>query len=188
MSRRAALVLVGLAVVLLALALAWWWPRGGEEAAPASPAAAAGEAGGPTRAVDLYFPDRGGWLIAEPHEVAASTTAQRRAGSIVELLLAGPRASALKAPFPEGTELGGLYLGADGVAYVDLRSPEGAPPPASGSREEMLRVYSVVNSVSLNVDEAHRVVLLWNGAQLPSFAGHLDTGHPLSPDPALVSR
>jgi hypothetical protein len=52
----------------------------------------------------------------------------------------------------------------------------------------MVTVYSLVNSVALNVPAARRVALLWNGTQRQSFAGHLDTSRPLAPDPSLVVR
>ena len=63
-----------------------------------------------------------------------------------------------------------------------------ADPPAGGSTAEMQCVYSLVNSIALNVPQAPRVVLLWNGLQRPSFAGHLDTGAPLTPLRELIAR
>ena len=39
----------------------------------------------------------------------------------------------------------------------------------------------------LNVGEARAVVLLWNGRQRKSFAGHLDTARPLVANPDLVA-
>ncbi|MBP9825123.1 MAG: hypothetical protein KBF21_12930, partial [Thermoanaerobaculia bacterium] len=54
-----------------------------------------------------------------------------------------------------------------------------AEPPQSGSTVELLRIYAVVHTVLRNVAEANRVVLLWNGVQRSSLAGHVDTGHPL---------
>ena len=40
----------------------------------------------------------------------------------------------------------------------------------------------------LNVPEIESVVLLWNGRQLETFAGHLDTTLPLRSDRDLVRR
>jgi hypothetical protein len=71
---------------------------------------------------------------------------------------------------------------------VDLHAPGRDAPPAGGSREELVTVYSLVNSLALNVPAARRVVLLWNGSQRRSFAGHVDTSRPLAPDPSLVAR
>ncbi len=87
----------------------------------------------------------------------------------------------------------------DGVAYVDLttveidsgtgevaatasRSPVVLERPAMGLREELLAVYSLVNSLTANNLGIDRVVLMWNGEQRPTFAGHVDTTRPLMAD------
>ena len=87
----------------------------------------------------------------------------------------------------------------DGVAYVDLTTVEvdsgtgeatGAAGrsavvlerPAMGLREELLAVYSLVNSLTANNLGIDRVVLMWNGEQRPTFAGHVDTTRPLMAD------
>ena len=99
---------------------------------------------------------------------------------------------------PAGVRLLALEL-LDGVAYVDLTtSSTGAGPgaatgaagrsavvlerPAMGLTEELLAVYSVVNSLTANSLGIDRVVLMWNGEQRPTFAGHVDTTRPLMAD------
>lgn len=139
-------------------------------------------------AVDLYFPGPGGRLYSERREVATWERPEDQAVAILEALLAGPREQGLEAPFAEGVELGGLYLNGGGIVYVDLRAPGGEERPAMGSTEERQIVFSLVNSLSLNLSGIEGVVLLWNGAQPASFGGHLDTRHPLAPDPTLVAR
>lgn len=179
--RRAAVAAA--AVALLVTACGGGEREGGEAPPPAS------EPGEELQmAVELYFPGAGGRLVVEPREITATDSAVERVRAVVSALLAGPEGDGLEPPFPEGVELAAVYLTAEGIAYIDLQAPEGAPPPASGSTEEMQRVYSLVNSVALNVPEAQRVVLLWNGVQPPSFAGHLDTTHPLAPATSLVAR
>jgi hypothetical protein len=44
-----------------------------------------------------------------------------------------------------------------------------------------------VDSVALNVPQASRVALLWNGAQRETFSGHLDLSRPLIPDRAAAA-
>jgi hypothetical protein len=39
----------------------------------------------------------------------------------------------------------------------------------------------------MNVKEATSVVLLWNGFQRETFAGHLDSSRPFWPDHAMVA-
>ena len=90
-----------------------------------------------------------------------------------------------RAVLPDDATIGGIYLGGGGVAYLDLHRPENKPPPPMGSLQETLLVYSLVNSVVLNVPAVERLSLLWNGNQRPSLAGHLDNAGPLAPRPQL---
>lgn len=138
--------------------------------------------------VDLYFPGGGGLLYPERRELAPPGDAEAQVRAVVNELLAGPQSPGLVSPFPEGVVLEAVHLGRDGVAFVDLAAPDRGEPPAAGSGLEMQIVYSLVNTVALNVPEARRVALLWNGIQRPTFAGHLDTSRPLAPAPALVAR
>jgi spore germination protein GerM len=142
-----------------------------------------------TMAVDLYFPGEGGRLYPERREIAASAEPEDRIARLVEALLAGPEAESLAPPLPPGVEVAALYLSADGIAYLDLKTPEGsALPLAAGSTQERQIVMSLVNSIALNVPEARRVVLLWNGSQPATLAGHLDLTRPVAADPSLVAR
>lgn len=99
---------------------------------------------------------------------------------------------------PAGVRLLAVEL-IDGMAYVDLTTVEigsgtvGATRaagrsalvlerPAMGLTEELLAVYSLVNSLTANNLGVDRVVLMWNGEQRPTFAGHVDTTRPLMAD------
>lgn len=136
---------------------------------------------------DLYFPGEGGLLHAEERELEVTGDPRDRARAIVLALLDGPRNRTLFRPFPEDVGLLELYFDPEGTVYVDLGAEGREMPPPSGSMEEMTRVYSVVDSVAFNVPEAQRVVLLWNGVQRESFAGHLDTSVPLEPEISILS-
>lgn len=147
---------------------------------------APGESRGAT--FDLYFPGEGGRLYVEERELEVTAEPRDRARAIVLALLEGPRNRSLFRPFPEEVGLVELYVDPRGTVYVDLGAEGQEMPPASGSMEEMTRVYSVVDSVALNVPEAQRVVILWNGVQRESFAGHLDTSVPLEPEISILSQ
>ena len=136
--------------------------------------------------VTLYFPGEGGSLYAETHQLPPEEDVEKRISLLVETLLAGPRGPGLRTPLPEGVALRRGYVLTNGTAVVDFSSPEGAPPPPSGSHEEMLRVWSVVNSVVLNVADAQKLLLLWNGEQPLTFAGHLDLARPLAANTRIV--
>jgi len=132
----------------------------------------------------LFFPGDSGGLEVEERQVAAVSGASLLRATTAEVL-AGPSGSSLFAPFPVGTEAGTVFISDSGIAYVDLVSTR-PNPPSAGSRDEMLSVYSIVNSLQANLPELRAVVLLWNGQQRPSFAGHLDTGRPLTANESLV--
>lgn len=94
--------------------------------------------------------------------------------------------AAPKAPLAPGSvRIGPVYLLSGGTVVVDL---EAAHPPAVGSREEQLILFSLVNTVLLNTPEAERLLFLWNGTQPYTFAGHLDTGHALVADRSLIGE
>lgn len=133
-------------------------------AAPASPAAAA----------------------ASP-KAAAAASPTAAAPPADPTAAAPPNASGLVRPLPPEVKLGDVQLSADGTAFVDLRWPGHDDPPESGSTAEIQRVYSLVDSVALNVPQVNRVVLLWNGTQRITFSGHLDTSRPLVADRSLLA-
>jgi Sporulation and spore germination len=190
MSRRLALALVAAAVVIAVAGLAAiWWPRSSEIApgAPAPAGTAPLAADEVPEIVTLYFPGSGWKLEEEEREIAPGSGPEEKVRRIVRELIAGPRKEGLYAPLPSEVEVQGAYVGARGIAYVDLHRPENGPPPAAGSLQEQLMVYSLVNSVVVNVEGVDQVVLLWNGNQPPSVAGHLDNQRPLASNLGLVA-
>lgn len=141
-----------------------------------------------TLPVDVYFPGADGLLHPERREIETTGDPEAQVEAVARLVLAGPKGGELAAPFPEGVELATVQLSAEGIAFIDLTSSRGNEVPPAGSTEERQRVMSLVNSVSLNVSEARRVVLLWNGVQPETFGGHFDSTRPFAPDLSLVAR
>ncbi len=197
MKRRAAAIFIALAVVL---ALGGLWALRRRSPAPASPPATAAAPetmppaatpntapAGETVELTIYFPGADGRLYGERREAQVGPGAPARARAALEALLAGPRSEGLRAPLPAGIEVGSLTLLADGTVVVDLRSAERELPPSSGSQAERATVYSLVDTLLLNVEGSRRVTLLWNGVQRESFAGHLDTTRPLAADTSLLA-
>jgi hypothetical protein len=187
MSRRAASFVLGLALALLLGAGVWWFTTSRPGRRIGATAAEVPAQPGEKVSFNLYFPSGMG-LRAEPRVLEVPAAPRERVRRIVAALLAGPKTQGLGRPFPEGVVPGPVMLAADGTCWVDFRWDGHETPPPGGSMEEIQRVYSVVNSVALNVPQASRVVLLWNGIQRESFSGHLDLSRPLTPDRSLVSR
>lgn len=187
MNRKAAAFVLGLALALIVGGVLWWWLQGDRSGGGVGPGE---EAAGPVERIpfDLYFPADGGILRAERQELEVTAAPKDRIRKIVRALLAGPKSRGAVRPFPEGVALGSVHLTGEGVAYLDLRWEGHEEPPPSGSTEEMQRLYSLINSVTLNVPQAKRVVLLWNGLQRVTFSGHLDTSEPLGPNRTMLAR
>jgi len=179
MSRRAAALVVGATIALAIGAVIWWSTAGSgttDTQAGEEPLAVGSVE---TTSAELYFPNTAGWLGAESRELPVAKSAEERAAQVAAALLAGPTEPGNVAPLGDGVELASLHLSGSGVVYLDLAAAQLASPPVSGSRGELLVVYSFVNSILSNVPEASGVVLMWNGNQRPTFAGHVDTTRPL---------
>jgi len=178
LSRRAAAILLG-TVFLIAIATLVL-RRGSDGLSENGPAAMAEQvASGAVVPVDLFFPDNSGRLTTERRDVPQAREPEDRLRAILTELLAGPTAENRFPPLDPPVEIGAIHVTSEGVAYVDLISSEHGSPPVVGTRDELLTVYSLVNSLLLNTPEVEAIVLLWNGQQLESFAGHIDTTRPL---------
>jgi spore germination protein GerM len=200
LTRREANLLTALLLVLLGLGLALSAPRWARflrepvasledevlgEVARRPEAAAAEREGRRTISVKLYFPDaeRAG-LLGEEREVPFSPDASLQVRSLVEELLKGPRTALLPA-FAPGTRVLEVFATARGVAYVDL-SAEAHTLPGSGSLEELLSVYALVDSVVANFPAVKRVQLLVDDKPVETLGGHVDLARPLLPDMTLL--
>lgn len=128
----------------------------------------------------LLFPGARGRLYFEERLVPPPSRRVDLVRLAVTELFAGPSDPDLVAPFPPDVTVADVLLSEEGVAYIDLAAPHLAGPPPSGSLTELLEIYSIVDTVLLNAPDVRGVVLLWNGAQQATFAGHLDTSRPLT--------
>ncbi len=135
--------------------------------------------------VYLYFVDKNnGYLIGEAGEIRDKENTPGYCRRIVEALISGP-ASGLTRTIPEGTELRAVYLGPERTAYVDLTGEVSSNHPG-GVRTELMTVYSIVNTLILNVSGVDRVKLLIDGQEADTLAGHIDIRFPLTADMLLV--
>lgn len=187
MNRRLATGLLIAACVALIATAVWWMRRGGETAVVGPTVVPATDSEEPPlEELELFFPGNGGLLYRETRSVEAVADIQQRVDRVTREVLAGPTTPGLEAPLPAGTSVRGVDLFGEHVAFIDLGSDQELPP--AGSRREMLIIYSLVDSVTANVEGIERVGLLWNGIQRTTLAGHIDLTHPLPPDMDLVAR
>lgn len=199
-SRQAnVLSVLGLALLLVLVALtAPRWARWLQRPLPAQaddpnapsakPAADAAPAAAPQRSINvkLFFQaaDRPGLLIEE-RPVAFSTDLSRQIKTVADELIAGPSSGLLPTLAPQ-TRVLEVFVTARGVAYVSL-SKEAAAATGQGSEAELITVYSVVNSLTVNFPAIKRVQILLEDKPTPTLWGHVDLTRPLSPDMTLLA-
>jgi hypothetical protein len=189
MNPRTALVVLA-AVLISILAIVIGWKVGQRQrATPAADEVLAPPVETPEGEVvevELFFPGPGGRLSAEAREIEVEEEIESHLTRILEQLLAGPRSAALYPALPAEMTLGWVHLGPRGIAYVDVEVTGEAAFPGWGSKHELLAAYSIVNTLLANVPELEAVVLLRNGQQQTTFAGHLDTTRPLVANRSLL--
>ena len=108
----------------------------------------------------------------------------RMAGAILESLINGPR-SDLTPTIPAETELRAIFIATDNICVVDL-SPAIRDSHPGGCRGEMLTVYSIVNSLIINIPSIKQVKLLIDGSDIDTLAGHLNVQNPIPANMLII--
>lgn len=166
--------------------------QGPGEAAGIDPGVAVGlgsvDAAAPIRTliVEVYFPSaEESGLVAEAREIFATSAPGDRAKQIVADLISGPATELAVRGLPRNTRLRQIYVLPNGVAYLDF-SGELREGLGGGSNEELLAIYSIVDSVVLNVPEIRRVGILIDSKPVDTLNGHMSLRRPLRPDVSLI--
>ncbi|GAB4276055.1 MAG: hypothetical protein Kow0029_17700 [Candidatus Rifleibacteriota bacterium] len=128
--------------------------------------------------LSLYFPQKGkDNFRVESRKVRRKKMLTAQARQIVEELLKGPVSADLYSAIPAKTYLRGLYFDA-GTFIIDL-SREFAEIENSGAIEEVVGIYSIVNSLT-ELDPRAKVKFLINGIEPTGENGHVDLSKKLT--------
>ncbi len=131
----------------------------------------------------VYFPATSGMLEPELRTMPAELQPTARRRWLAEQLVEGPTTEGLRPALPDGTQVASVFTAPDGTIYVDFKISETV---GMGSTEEMLALYSIVNTLLLDDEAARWAVILINGRQRDTIAGHVDTASPLAARPDLI--
>lgn len=175
--RRRWLIIVGAALIALALAWRAWLANAPE---PVAPETRSDSTGVGMRAVTLWFASpEGDSLVAEVREQPERSELHARVALLVAALAEGPREGGVRT-LPEGTQLLHVYLDEAGLLTLDLSRPfrQGF---RGGARAEELALGSLVRTVSAGVPEAKLLRIACVGAPLTSLGGHFPLDQPLDP-------
>ncbi|MBC2695587.1 MAG: GerMN domain-containing protein [Desulfobacteraceae bacterium] len=135
--------------------------------------------------VHLYFADKGNsFLIAEERIIAQSPDPAEFGKTIIEALIKGP-IEGLMRTIPVGTALSAFYITQDGTAYVDLTKEVKERHPG-GIKTELITIYSIVNSLTLNISGINAVKILIGGYESMTLSGHIDLRFPLKANMLLI--
>ena len=186
--RTAGVFLAVVLLVALGIVVLWWSQRPepetpGQLAEPETPQIEADEV-----LAELYYPGSGGRLFVEQRALPASEDLETRLSQLLAAFLSGPESEDLYPAFPPEVSLGHTLLTDEGIAYIDLTITGQNTHLPWGSRQEMLAVYGLVDTVMLNLPEIQGVILLRNGEQRSTFGGHLDTTRLLLANQDLVAK
>jgi hypothetical protein len=143
-----------------------------------------GEAPAGSFTATLCFGDETGeFLIREHRIITSGQNPHKKAEALLKELLKGPLTKGTRT-VPLQTRLLGVSFD-KGTLTADFSADLQKHHPG-GSASEILTVYSVVNTLTLNVPDIKQVVLLMDGKKLDSIAGHIDCREPIRPRPELT--
>jgi hypothetical protein len=133
----------------------------------------------------LYFLDEHHrFLKAEERTLARQDSVVERAKSIVHALLQGPEGE-LVPTVPAEAKLLSLFVTENGIAYVDFDRAISDKHPG-GSLSELFTIFSVVNTLALNIPEVEAVKILIEGREAKTLAGHVDIRFSFRPDILMI--
>jgi len=139
------------------------------------------------RSVTLYFSDEEGeFLVPEKREILKKGRTEEEAGEMLTELIKGPKGKTIPT-LPPQTKLLSLQLEEGGLAQANFSGALARNHPG-GSSAELMTVYSIVNSLSVNFPEIKRVQILVDSREIETIAGHLSLRKPLSPNQGLLKK
>jgi spore germination protein GerM len=138
-----------------------------------------------TSVAHLYFADKDSlFLIAERRVLRHPEGPTNFSRKIVEALINGPSGGYTRT-IPQDTILRAVYITEDGICYVDVSAQIKEYHPG-GVQSELLTLYSLVNSLILNIPEIKAVKILIDGNESMTLAGHIDVQDPIKANMLLI--
>ena len=122
----------------------------------------------------VYFADKKKLVLKSVKKKFASTLDSHKLGlEIIRTLIEGPQLSHLEATWPKDAKVNSFFITDDGKAYIDLNLEPGMMENMD-TQSELLAIYSMVNSLTLNIPKIKMVKILIQGKDALTLAGHID--------------
>ncbi len=140
---------------------------------------------GSSQTATLYFPSlEQGKLVPESYSITWAEANVDRVRQVVLALAEGSH-QGLRRVLPASTSVRAVFLAPDGTAYVDLSNDVLSEFPP-GIETESLAIYSLVNSITMNIPSVKKVQFLIQGQEVETLDGHADLTAPFAPDPTRI--
>ena len=134
--------------------------------------------------VRLYFSDLNErFLIPENRYITKRKSLNDNVRELVIALIGGPNTDLVET-FPKETDLRKVNV-KNGTAYIDFGKNLIDLHPG-GSASEMMTIYSLTNTITINVPSVKKVKLLVDGRDLETIKGHIDTAKPFTINRELI--
>ena len=140
------------------------------------------------RTVSLYYESPELLLAPEQRSLPLPENPAGALDVVMRELVKGSVNSAVPRLLPADTIVRGAYLLPDGTAFVDFGGPTLSQGWSTGSHQELMAIYSVVQTVTANFPDAKKVRVLVNGEPAETLGGHVSLNRALTPVPSMVAR
>jgi spore germination protein GerM len=135
--------------------------------------------------VTLFFPALDeGKLVAESRSLTWAEADVDRVRQVVLALAEGSH-QGLRRVLPASTSVRAVFLTSDGTAYLDLSS-DALAEFTPGIQVETLAIYSLVDSIAMNIPSVKKVRFLIQGQEVETLDGHADLTAAYAPDPTRI--
>ena len=136
--------------------------------------------------VVLFFSDANErFLVQEKRLIPKGKNTIAQAEEIVRALVEGPKMGSIRT-IPAGARLLALRV-ADGTAVLNFDNPFIEQHPG-GTASEAATVYSLANTLALNLPEIKRIRIQVSGRDVTTIKGHIDLREPITPSRDIVKQ
>jgi spore germination protein GerM len=134
----------------------------------------------------LFTSEEAPLLFIEEKEILTGDNIEDQCYDTIQELIKGPTSKKLIPTLPPEAKLNSLFITPDGTAFVDF-SKEIIKEQSGGTEQELLALYSIVNTIILNFPSIKKVQILVNEMQKETLNGHIFIGVPLTYNKSLMS-
>ena len=133
----------------------------------------------------LYFSDSNErFLVPEVRYLPKKMNVADQVADLVRALIKGPNTKLIET-FPRKTTLKGVEIKGDGTALINFERDLVTLHPG-GSASEIMTIYSLTNTITLNVPSIQKVKILIDGKEAETLKGHIDIRDPFTTNSELI--